>query len=138
MMRLPPLPGTIFEIQEIRVEAHVFRARQAVGRAMDSLGGRVIRRTRLVTAASEIFRNGLIYGGGAETTITTDARDRMVWVECHDRGPGIADVALARRDGYTTGGGLGRGLGGAERLVDAFDLVSAVGEGTIVRMGAYA
>lgn len=138
MTRLPPLPGTLFERYDIKVEADIFRARQAVGRAMDSLDARVIRKTRLVTAVSEIFRNGLIYGGGAVALIHCDKLKGFVWVDCKDEGRGIPDIALALRDGYTSGTGLGRGLGGAKRLVDTFEIVSAVGAGTLIRLAARA
>lgn len=134
MRRLPALPGTLFERHEILAEPDIFLARQAVGRAMDSLGAKVIRKTRLVTAVSEIFRNGLIYGGGALAVIHCDPEDRMVWVDCRDKGPGIADIARALSDGYTSGSGLGRGLGGAKRLVDEFEIVSEPGVGTQVRL----
>lgn len=138
MRRLPALPGTLYEQHEIAAEPDVFRARQAVGRAMDTLGAKVIRKTRLVTAVSEIFRNGLIYGGGATVRIHCDAEDRVVWVDCRDEGPGIADMALALSDGYTSGRGLGRGLGGAQRLADEFDIVSEPGVGTQVRLAGRA
>ncbi|MGZ9812675.1 ATP-binding protein [Pseudoroseicyclus sp. H15] len=138
MRRLPTLPGTLFERHEIEAEPDIFRARQAVGRAMDALGAKVIRKTRLVTAVSEIFRNGLIYGGGAVAIIHCDDDDRMVWVDCIDQGPGIADMALAMRDGYTSGRGLGRGLGGAKRLADAFDIISEPGMGTQARLAGRA
>ncbi|SPJ26070.1 ATP-binding protein [Palleronia abyssalis] len=138
MNRLPRLRGQLFERHEITVEKDIVRARQAVGRAMDGLGAKAIRKTRLVTAASEIFRNGLNYGGGAVALIHCDAGNRMVWVDCIDDGPGIEDMALALRDGYTSGTGLGRGLGGAKRLVDEFDIVSEPGVGTHVRLAGRA
>ncbi|ETX11971.1 hypothetical protein OCH239_18895 [Roseivivax halodurans JCM 10272] len=138
MKRLRALPGTLFERHEITAEPDVFRARQAVGRAMDALGAKVIRKTRLVTAVSEIFRNALIYGGSAVVRIYCDAEDRMVWVDCSDNGPGIADMTLAMSDGYTSGRGLGRGLGGAKRLADEFEIVSEPGVGTQVRLAGRA
>ncbi|GGG84353.1 anti-sigma regulatory factor [Salipiger pallidus] len=138
MRRLPKLPGTLFERHEITVEADIFRARQTVGRAMDALEAKVIRKTRLVTAVSEIFRNGLIYGGGAVVIIHCDEDDRMVWIDCRDTGPGIVDMELALSDGYTSGGGLGRGLGGAKRLSDEFEIVSEPGVGTQVRLAGRA
>ncbi|MFW2589823.1 ATP-binding protein [Sagittula sp. SSi028] len=135
---MSPLPGAFFERHEIRTESCVFRARQAVGRAMDGLQARAIRKTRIVTAASEIFRNGLIYGGGAIAVIHTDPRDAMVWIECRDEGPGIADVDQALEDGFTSGTGLGRGLGGAKRLSDRFEITSTAGQGTRIRFAARA
>ena len=138
MKTLSPPPGKPFDRLVIAVEADVFRSRQAVGRAMDRLGAQVIRKTRLVTAVSEVFRNGLIYGGGAEVVITLDESDRMVWVDCTDQGPGIADLERAMKDGYTSGKGLGRGLGGAKRLSDHFEIHSVLGEGTQVRLAGRA
>ncbi|MEQ5868935.1 ATP-binding protein [Sagittula sp. NFXS13] len=132
------MPGTLFESYEIRTEQDIFRARQSVGRAMDALGAKVIRKTRLVTAVSEIFRNGLIYGGGALALIHCHNATRTVWIDCCDDGPGIEDMALALSDGYTSGSGLGRGLGGAKRLVDAFEILSEPGIGTQVRLAGRA
>jgi len=85
-----------------------------------------------VTAASELARNTLVYGGGGTMTIEVVERPprtglRMVF---EDRGPGIADVEQALRDGFTSGGGLGLGLGGSRRLLDEFQIESVVGEGT--------
>jgi len=87
-----------------------------------------------VTAASELARNTLKYGGGG--TVYLDALEdgfrKGVGLIFVDDGPGIADLELALRDGFTTGGGLGLGLGGSKRLVDEFDIDSRAGEGTAV------
>ncbi len=138
MRHLPALPGHPFEERVIAVERDVVRARLAVGHAMDRLGARTIRKTRLVTAASEIFRNAFLYGGGGRVTIHIVEADRMVWVDCIDEGPGIPDLAQAMKDGYTSGRGLGRGLGGAKRLVGHFEIHSVPGRGTQVRMASQA
>ncbi|GAC1436051.1 MAG: anti-sigma regulatory factor [Burkholderiaceae bacterium] len=94
----------------------------------------LVDQTKLVTAASELARNTLKYGGGGEATLTTldDARGLGLQLTFVDHGPGIADVARALTDGYTSGGGLGLGLGGAKRLVDEFDIRTAPGDGTVV------
>lgn len=94
----------------------------------------LVDQTKLITAASELARNMVVYGGGGEVTIEhveSDGRSG-VRVSFEDKGPGIPDISLALRDGYTSGGGLGLGLGGAKRLVNDFDLRSKPGEGTTV------
>ena len=96
--------------------------------------------TKLVTAASELARNALIYGGGGEArieTLTSGAR-RGLRVTFTDKGPGIPDIAEAMRDGYTTGVGLGLGLGGAKRLVNEFEIDSVVGRGTRIAITRWA
>jgi serine/threonine-protein kinase RsbT len=87
-----------------------------------------------VTAASELARNTLIYGRGGTLTLETvvNERKRGLRLTFEDRGPGIADLTLALRDGYTTGNGLGLGLSGARRLAQDFTIDSKVGEGTRV------
>ena len=94
----------------------------------------LVDQTKLITAASELARNMVVYGGGGDVTIEhVEAEGRSgVRVTFEDQGPGIPDIALALRDGYTSGGGLGLGLGGAKRLVHDFDLRSKAGEGTTV------
>lgn len=109
-------------------------ARSAVGRAMDELGARGIRRTRFVTAVSEIARNAVLHGGRAEICVRVRHRPPQVSVICRDDGPGIANVEQAMIDGFTTKNGLGRGLGGARRLSDSFEIDSCLGLGTTVRM----
>lgn len=115
-------------------ERDVARARRAVSQAYDELGAKVIRKTRFVTAVSEIARNAIIHGGGGEMSVYVDARRGRVTILCRDDGPGIEDMQTAMRDGYSTTKSMGRGLGGAKRLADAFELISAPGEGTTVRM----
>jgi serine/threonine-protein kinase RsbT len=98
------------------------------------LGFSLVDQTKIVTAASELARNTVQYGGGGLVTIDEVDRGgrRGLRLVFKDEGPGIADVQLALRDGYTTGGGLGLGLGGARRLANEFHLESRVGEGTTV------
>jgi serine/threonine-protein kinase RsbT len=88
----------------------------------------------LTTAASELARNALIYGGGGEATCEVITRGECVGIRLvfEDHGPGISDVPLAMVDGWTSGKGMGLGLSGAKRLVHEFEIVSAVGEGTKV------
>jgi serine/threonine-protein kinase RsbT len=105
-------------------------AREQAHRAGFSL----LETTKLVTAASELARNALEHGGGgwAEVEICTDGIRRGVRMRFCDEGPGIPDMELALRDGYTSGKGLGLGLGGSRRLVDEFQLESSPGAGTKV------
>ncbi|HEY6174574.1 MAG TPA: anti-sigma regulatory factor [Kofleriaceae bacterium] len=106
------------------------RAREQAHRAGFSL----LETTKVVTAASELARNTLEHGGGgyAELEVCTDGLRRGVRMRFVDTGPGIPDVEQAMRDGYTTGKGLGLGLGGSRRLVSEFEIDSVVGRGTKV------
>lgn len=119
----------------IRSGEDVVRARQAVrSRAMD-LGFSLVEQTKIVTAASELARNTMTYGGGGEMRIERlfQGLKRIgLRLTFEDRGPGIANVELALRDGYTTGNGLGLGLGGARKLSHEFDIHSQPGVGTRV------
>ncbi|MCT2276535.1 ATP-binding protein [Micromonospora chalcea] len=118
--------------QAIRSDEDVVRVRQLVRTTAVAVRLSLVDQTKLVTAASELARNTLIYGGGgsAEVSTVSDGRRRGVRILFADEGPGIPDLDLALTDGYTTGGGLGLGLSGARRLVDDFDIRTAVGEGT--------
>jgi serine/threonine-protein kinase RsbT len=127
------------EAMGIRTETDIVLVRQAVRRHCIEQGFSLIDQTKLVTAASEIARNTLEYGGGGEAVLESlhDGQRKGVRVVFSDAGPGIADIAEAMRDGYTTGGGMGHGLGGAKRLVERFDIVSAVGKGTTVTIARW-
>ncbi|KAB1902454.1 MULTISPECIES: ATP-binding protein [unclassified Micromonospora] len=118
--------------QAIRSDEDVVRVRQLVRTTAVAVKLSLVDQTKLVTAASELARNTLIYGGGGSAEVTTveDGRRRGVRIVFADQGPGIADLDEAFTDGFTTGGGLGLGLSGARRLVDDFDIWTAVGEGT--------
>ena len=112
----------------------VVRARKAVRALAVAAGLSLVDQTKVVTAASELARNTLIYGGGGTAVLQQVANDRRkgVRVTFSDDGPGIANVDLALTDGYTTGAGLGLGLSGARRLVDDFSIESRPGAGTSV------
>ena len=121
---------------EIRDELHVVRVRQAVREMAATLGFNLVEQTKLVTAASELARNTVIYGGGgtAEIQALEENGRRGLRVHFVDQGPGIPDIELALRDGFTTGSGLGLGLGGAKRLVNEFLIDTTPGGGTRVTM----
>ena len=110
----------------------VVRMRQAVREYAIELGFGLVDQTKLVTAASELARNAIIYGGGGEVKVETltEGERRGIGLTFSDRGPGIADIQQALKDGYTSGNGLGLGLGGAKRLSNEFHIVSEVGVGT--------
>jgi serine/threonine-protein kinase RsbT len=122
------------ETLEVRTSTDVARVRQVVRAWSVEVGFSLVDQTKMVTAASELARNTLEHGGGgsAQVELLTDGARRGVRLVCMDRGPGIPDVQTALRDGYTSGTGLGLGLGGARRLVNEFAIESRVGEGTTV------
>lgn len=117
-------------------EQDVVRTRHRVRQEAVRLGFKVVDQTKLVTAASELARNALVYGGGGTVTLeATDGELRStLQLTFEDRGPGIPDLAAALQDGFSSGTGLGLGLGGSRRLVDEFEVVSTPGEGTRVRI----
>ena len=118
----------------IQSSEDVVAVRQAVRQRAVELGFNLVDQTKIVTAASELARNTLEYGGGGEVTIEVlnDGLRKGVKLTFVDHGPGIADLNLALKDGYTTGGGLGLGLSGAKRLSNDFSIESKPGEGTRV------
>ena len=124
------------ELREVRSDADVVQVRHVVRELAAELRFSIVDQTKLVTAASEIARNTLQYGGGGTATIEALAREARTGLRMtfEDRGPGIPDVAQALRDGYTSGSGLGLGLGGARRLVNDFEIDTRVGEGTRVTL----
>jgi serine/threonine-protein kinase RsbT len=124
------------ETLSVRSSDDVVRVRQLVrGWAVD-LGFSLVDQTKVVTAASELARNTVDYGGGGTARVESlvDSARRGLRVIFEDKGPGIPDVKRALEDGFTTGGGLGLGLGGARRLSNEFSIESRVGEGTRVVM----
>jgi serine/threonine-protein kinase RsbT len=108
--------------------------RQVVRERAVALGFSLVDQTKIVTAASELARNVLNYGGGGEVALQprNEGIRRGLTLVFSDEGPGIADVELAMKDGYTTGGGMGLGLGGAKRLSNEFAIDSRPGAGTRV------
>jgi serine/threonine-protein kinase RsbT len=128
---MPALPG---ERRDIRAPEDVVGVRQAVRQHAVELGFNLVDQTKIVTAASELARNTLQHGGGGCVHIEAIAQGarRGLRLRFEDRGPGIPDVALAMKDGFSTAGGLGLGLSGAKRLANDFEIQSTPGEGTRV------
>jgi serine/threonine-protein kinase RsbT len=118
----------------IHSDEDVVRVRQVTRQWSVAVGFSLVDQTKIVTAASELARNTLIHGGGGTARLEelTDGSRRGLRLTFEDKGPGIADVSQALRDGYTSGSGLGLGLGGARRLSSTFDIRSAPGQGTWV------
>jgi serine/threonine-protein kinase RsbT len=112
----------------------VVAIRQAVRQLAVELGFNLVDQTKIVTAASELARNTVQHGGGGRVTIEAveDFGRRGIRLTFEDEGPGIPNVELAMKDGFTTGGGLGLGLSGARRLSNDFSIESTVGKGTRV------
>jgi serine/threonine-protein kinase RsbT len=114
-------------------EPDVVTVRRRVREVSAKLGFSLVDQTKVVTAASELARNTLNYGGGGSMVLETLNGPRIgLKLTFEDNGPGIPNIELALRDGFTTGSGLGLGLGGAKRLVNEFHVDSRVGEGTKV------
>jgi serine/threonine-protein kinase RsbT len=114
-------------------ESDIVSVRRRVRDTASRLGFTLVDQTKVVTAASELARNTLIHGGGGEMELTTLNGPRVgIRLTFQDKGPGIPDIQLALRDGFTTGSGLGLGLGGAKRLVNEFEINSRAGQGTTV------
>jgi serine/threonine-protein kinase RsbT len=118
----------------LRSEHDMVMARQLARRLAQQLGFSLVDQTKLVTAASELARNALIYGGGGTMCCETldDGGRRGLKLTFTDQGPGIANVEMAMTDGWSSGTGLGMGLSGARRLVNQFEIESRLGEGTRV------
>jgi serine/threonine-protein kinase RsbT len=122
------------ETLPVTASEHVVQVRQAVRQRALELGFSLVDQTKIVTAASELARNTLQHGGGGRATIevVADGARRGLRLGFEDDGPGIADIAQAMKDGFSTGGGLGLGLSGAKRLSNEFSISSSPGEGTRV------
>jgi serine/threonine-protein kinase RsbT len=116
----------------VTTEADVVIVRQVVRRQAVDIKLSLVDQTKIVTAASELARNLLIYGGGGEVVVEVvqNGSRNGLQIFFADTGPGIPDIDLALKDGYTSGSGMGLGLGGAKRLVNEFEIVSKPGEGT--------
>ena len=122
------------DTRTMRGSEDVVAIRKAVREWAISSGFSLVDQTKIVTAASELARNAVLYAGGGTVRLEAlnDGARRGLRLVFEDRGPGIPDVAQALKDGFTTGGGLGLGLGGARRLVNEFEIDSRPGEGTRV------
>lgn len=115
-------------------EQDIVAARQAVRKAAQQIGFSIVDQTKIVTAASELARNALVYGGGGmlDWEIIHENGRQGLRLKVSDKGPGIKDLALAMKDGWSSGTGLGLGLPGAKRLVNEFDITSQPDLGTTV------
>lgn len=121
------------ETLPVKVEPDVVVVRRRVREVSTQLGFGLVDQTKVVTAASELARNTIIHGGGGEMKMEALNGPRTgIRLTFEDKGPGIPDIDIALRDGFTTGSGLGLGLGGSKRLVNDFEIVSRVGQGTKV------
>jgi serine/threonine-protein kinase RsbT len=128
---MPPVKS---ESRAIETDNDVVVVRQLVRTWAVDLGFGLVDQTKMITAASELARNTLVYGGGGSVLleILQEPRRKGLRLTFEDQGPGIPDIELALRDGYTTGNGMGLGLSGSKRLVNEFEIASRVGEGTRV------
>jgi serine/threonine-protein kinase RsbT len=124
------------ESMELRSSEDIVLVRQAVRRKAVSLGFGLVDQTKVVTASSELARNTVDYGGGGTVQVEVVQNDRKTGIRLvfEDKGPGIPDIAQALSDGFTSGNGMGLGLGGAKRLSHEFEISSDVGSGTKVSM----
>nr|WP_246196560.1 anti-sigma regulatory factor [Aquisphaera giovannonii] len=127
------------EVLPIRSSDDVVLVRQAVRRWAIELGFSLVDQTKMITAASELARNALDYGGGGSVRLESllDGARKGLRLTFEDSGPGIPDIELALTDGYTSGKGMGMGLGGSRRLVNEFAIESRVGEGTRVTISRW-
>lgn len=127
------------ETTQVRSSDDVVRVRQLVRASAITAGFSLVDQTKLITAASEIARNTVDYGGGGTCKIEVlrNGARRGVRLTFADKGPGIADIELAMKDGYTSGGGLGLGLSGAKRLANEFDIKTAPGQGTTITLARW-
>lgn len=133
------MPTDTDDTMPLRASEDVVRVRQAVRARAVGAGFSLVDQTKIVTAASEIARNTVDYGGGgtARIEVLRNGQRRGVRLTFTDQGPGIADLTMALKDGYTTGSGLGLGLSGAKRLCNEFDVRSAPGQGTVVTLARW-
>jgi serine/threonine-protein kinase RsbT len=128
------MKATASETFEIQSSEDVVIVRQAVRRHALALGFNLVDQTKIVTAASELARNTLLHGGGGRAFVEVVLNNSATGLKLTfiDEGPGIPDIALAMKDGYTSKNGMGLGLGGAKRLSNEFEIESAAGQGTRV------
>ncbi len=133
------MPTEKSETIPVRTSDDVVRVRQAVRASAVAAGFGLVDQTKIITAASEIARNTVDYGGGGTLLIEIlrEGQRRGVRLTFTDQGPGIPDLGRAMTDGYTTRGGLGLGLSGAKRLSNEFDIESSSGRGTKVTLARW-
>lgn len=133
------MPTTRTERVGIKISDDVVRVRQIARAFAVDVGLSLVDQTKIVTAASELARNTLDYGGGGEMTaeIVDQHGRRGVRLTFDDKGPGIADIEQALKDGFTSGKGMGLGLGGSKRLCNEFSIVSEPGTGTKVTIARW-
>lgn len=131
--------GQMPETMAITSSEDVVRVRQKVREWAVALGFSLVDQTKIVTAASELARNTVNYAGSGRVHLAAlhNGTRSGLQLTFEDEGPGIPDIELALKDGYTTGGGLGLGLGGAKRLTNEFEISSRSGEGTRVRIAKW-
>lgn len=124
------------DVLQLRAENDVVVVRQAVRTWAVQQGFTLVDQTKMVTAASEIARNTVVYGRGGTVRLEAleEGARKGLRLTFEDQGPGIPDLQLALSDGYSTGTGLGMGLGGAKRLVNHFEIDSRPGQGTRVTL----
>ena len=127
------------DVLPIHVDSDVVLVRQRVRIRATELGFSLVDQTKIVTAASELARNVVVHGGGGSVRIevVTNGAHKGLKLTFEDEGPGIADVSLAMRDGYSSSGGLGLGLSGAKRLSNEFEISSVAGRGTRVSIARW-
>ena len=130
------IPGSGSEVLQVRSAEDIVIVRQRVRTRAIEQGFSLVDQTKLVTAASEIARNTMTYGGGGSMLleVLNNGSRRGLKLTFEDKGPGIADLELAMKDGYSSSGGLGLGLSGAKRLSSEFDISSRPGQGTRVSL----
>ena len=125
------MPNLMITKQKITEEDDLVIARHLVRKISLEMGFGLVDQTRIITAVSELTRNALIYGGGGVMILEIIKKTSMgLKITIKDSGPGIEDIKQALVDGYSTGAGLGNGLGGSRRLMDEFEMSSQPGEGT--------
>jgi serine/threonine-protein kinase RsbT len=131
---MPSMAVIKSEVHPLKSEHDIVLARQAVRRLSIEVTFSLVDQTKIVTAASELARNAVVYGGGGNMLceVLQDGIKRGLRLTFTDQGPGIADLAQAMTDGWTSGTGMGLGLSGAKRLVNEFEIDTAAGKGTRV------
>lgn len=133
------LEPTAVELLELRTSDHVVQVRQRVRAHALQAGLSLVDQTKIVTAASELARNTIDYGGGGTLAVflINDGVRRGIRLIFEDHGPGIPNIDLALKDGYSTGGGLGLGLSGSKRLCNEFSIESRLGQGTRIAIARW-